>query len=106
MPYRIVWSPDAQNDIESIYNYYVVQSVEVAINLYLGILDEVELFTHNPYIAAIEPLMNGHVRTYRSFVVLKGRYKVIFFVDENNVYITHVWNCRRNPEKLKSRIVE
>jgi plasmid stabilization system protein ParE len=94
------WLPSAQKDMDEIYDYYTSKSIQAAINIYNGIIDEADLLVLNPNMAAIEPLLIHYPETYRSLVVSKGRYKVVYFVENDAICITRVWNCRKNPRML------
>ena len=101
MQYKIIWLQEASEDMEELYNYYAEKSINTAIRIYNGILEETDILICHPNLAAIEQLLNDFTKTYRSLVVSKGRYKLVYTVENGNIYIVRVWNCNREPEKLR-----
>ena len=49
--------------------------------------------------AAKEWLLEEFSREYRSLVVMR-KYKVIYFIEDEIVHISAIWDCRRNPDTL------
>lgn len=49
--------------------------------------------------APIEPLLEGYLHPYRSPVV-KKKYKIIYYISNDLIYITAVWDCRRSDNRL------
>ena len=99
----VQWYSDALNDLEQIYEYYYTDSPRSAALLYNRILDDVEILKTHPYIAAIEPILNDCPEGYRSLVVAKGMYKVVYYVADESVFIVQVFSCRQDTEKLKRK---
>jgi plasmid stabilization system protein ParE len=89
--------------MDEIYNFVSLISENVAINIYNEILDSVETLRLFPYIAPIEPYLNGFSKQYRSLVV-KKRFKVVYYVKNKNINIVTIWDCRQNPNRLKNEI--
>ena len=104
MQYKIIWLQEANEDMEELYNYYAEKSINAAVRIYNGILEEANILIQHPNLAAIEQLLNDFTKTYRSLVVSKGRYKLVYTVENSNIYIVRVWNCKREPEKLRKYI--
>ena len=61
----------------------------------------IQQLTKHPEIAAKEQQLIDNEKKYRSLVVLQGNYKVIYYFENEIIYIARVWNCRQNPEKLR-----
>ena len=100
MPYNIIWLQEAHEDMEELYNFYAEKSIRSATRIYNEILEEADILIHHPNVAAIEQLLNGFTKTYRSLVVSKGKYKLVYTMEHSTIYIIRVWNCNQNPEKL------
>ena len=66
-----------------------------------GILEEVVLLVDFPLMAPVEPMLEGMSKIYRSLVVAKGLFKVVYFTENQHIYITHIWNCRMDPKQLR-----
>jgi len=97
----VKWYIGAVGDLNNIYDYYVSLNPRAAAMLYNKILDDTAVLKINPYIAPIEQLLVDLSEGYRSLVVAKGKYKVVYFIENNIVLIVQVFDCRQNPVKLK-----
>jgi len=103
---KVKWFVEASGDLDQIYDYYLKKNNRVAALLYNKILDEVELLKTHPYIGSIEKLLADCSEGYRSLVVANGKYKVIYFILKETVFIVQVFDCRRNPNNLmKSTLI-
>jgi plasmid stabilization system protein ParE len=102
---KVIWLKAAQQQLDEIYDFVMQQSERAAINIYNNIIDEVDMLSIFPEIASLEPLLRKEVYTYRSLVV-QYTYKVIYRIDSDSdeVIVTSIWDCRRNPKSLKKRI--
>ena len=97
---NIVFSDLALKQLESIYNYLRTNSDNAAAIIHNHILDEIERLRDFPQIAPIEPDLTGFAHTYRSLVV-KKLYKIIYYIENETVFISALFDCRQNPQKLK-----
>jgi plasmid stabilization system protein ParE len=50
--------------------------------------------------APIEPELVGYTNMYRSLVVEKS-YKVVYYIKDDTVHISALFDCRQDPQKLK-----
>lgn len=50
--------------------------------------------------ASVEQLLDGEPEMFRSLVVLR-RYKVIYYVTDETIYVADIWDCRQDPAILK-----
>jgi plasmid stabilization system protein ParE len=99
---KLQWLPEAVGDLDAIYDYYAIRSQRAAAMLYNSILDDAKILSVNPRIAPKEPLLEGNHREYRSLLVAKEKYKLIYTIlEEKSVLIVHVFACRKNPAKLQ-----
>lgn len=96
----IIWFESAENDLDSIYDFYFKKNPNAAIKIYNLIIDEVQRLEKWPDIAPEEPLGEGKKYTVRSLVTSDGLFKVIYFVTEETVAIVRIWSCRRDPKQL------
>jgi len=99
----VQWYLEALDDLNQIYEFYYTGSPRAAALLYNQILDDVEILKSHPYIAAIESFLNDCPEEYRSLVVAKGRFKAVYYVTEDTVFIVQIFNCRQDTEKLKRK---
>ena len=99
---KLLWFSDAAADLDEIYGYYVKLNPRAAATLYNSILDDAEILRANPRAARKEPLLEDLAEEYRSLVVAQGRYKLVYYIENDSVYIVQVFACRQNPYRLKT----
>ena len=97
----IEWWKGAKEDLDAIYEYYVVLNPQAAVKIYNEILDEAERLLIFPETYPVEPLIISEKYCFRSCVVIRGNYKIIYFIDDDKIIITHIWACRRNPDVIR-----
>ena len=93
----VVWSANAIESIQNIYNYIYSQSPQNA-DLVVGTLfdleDKLNLFPEkNP----IEPLFNS--KEIRFFP--KWNFKIVYRIEENRIYILDVFSTSQNLKSYK-----
>ncbi len=98
---EIVWTREALEETKSIYKYYKLKaSLRVAKNIKNKIFSTVKGLSKQVRKGQIEELLSHKKGEYRYLVA--GNYKVIYKITEKAIYILKVFDCRQNPEKLKS----
>ncbi|MCD8031115.1 MAG: type II toxin-antitoxin system RelE/ParE family toxin [Bacteroides sp.] len=97
---KIVWSRTASSHLQRICHFYAEKDKRYAKRLYDDIYVEVERLIEFPQLASIEPLLAEEQKTYRSLVI-KKYFKVIYSLDNKQVRIVAVWDCRQNPDYLR-----
>ena len=81
---------------------YTSCNQRAAAMLYNSILDDAQVLIANPRIAPKEPLLKDAPREYRSLLVVKGRYKLIYnILEEKRALIVLVFACRQSADKIK-----
>jgi plasmid stabilization system protein ParE len=100
----IEWWKGAKDDLDAIYEYYVVLNQQAAVRIYNEILDAVDGLLVFPEAYPVEPLIKSKKYHFRSCVVIHGHYKIIYFTDNDKIIITHIWDCRRNPDTIRQSI--
>ena len=103
MKLKLLFAPEALEDMENIYHYYAEQNETYAVDLYNQIIEKAEQLQYFPQMAAKEPLLEEYVEEYRSLLV-QNNYKLVYFVENETVNIVAVFDCRQNPQKLKNEI--
>ena len=99
---KLFWYSDAVTDLEKIYDYYFPLSSNYAATLYNTILDDAEILQTHPYIAPKEQLLEDLKEEYRSLVVAKGKYKLIYYIENDTVLIVQIFACQQSPDKIKN----
>lgn len=103
MGLRIVWTESAISQIEQIFDYYKYKaSGKVAVKIVAQIVDRTIQLEQNPFIGAKEPLLSNRKNEYRYLV--EGNYKIIYWIGENYVRISAVFDCRLNPTKMAEQV--
>lgn len=96
---NIEWTREAVKDLKKIYEFYVQNfSQELAQKVKNQILDKVKTLELGTELGQQEELLLKS-KGYRYLIC--NHNKIIYKVEKNNAYITHVFDTRQNPEKLK-----
>lgn len=99
MELKIFWTDTARDQLEDIFEFHKdVAGLKIARKLVKKLIDRTIQLENNPRSGPIEPLLAGRAFEYRSLV--EGNYKIIYMIDVNYVYISSVFDCRQNPEKM------
>ena len=99
---QVIWSEWAENQLDDIYAYYLLNAGEVvAKRIVLKILEETLYLSAYPFIGQKEPLLAHRNENYRYLIC--GNHKIIYFVEEKNdiVKIIDIFDTRQNPLKMK-----
>lgn len=101
---RIIWSEDAQSELGLILEYGAATFGERAAGrFYREVLDnEVRLLSF-PCMGKIEPLLAGRPQNFRSLVIHK-HYKLIYYIDEDTIYIAALIDTRADPDSLTEKL--
>ncbi len=92
----------AKAELKKIYQYYSeVASVEIAHKIKDRILDTAYSLNNSPLRRSIEFNLEDLNEGHR--YLLSGNYKIIYKVIDDVVFITDVFDCRQDPEKIKQR---
>ncbi len=86
----IKWSPAAIRDLDETFDFYATKSLQAAARLYNSIIDEAEILKSQPYIAAVEPVFEEFTEVIRSLFVCKGKFKIVYHIENGTVYVFRV----------------
>jgi len=96
----VVWSDSAIEELQNIYKYYYSKaSKKVADKITNSIVDKTIKLEITPRMGQKEELLAYLKQEIRYLV--QGNYKIVYFIEENIVYIATVFDCRKDPIKLK-----
>ncbi|MBK7311619.1 MAG: type II toxin-antitoxin system RelE/ParE family toxin [Bacteroidia bacterium] len=99
---QIIWTNFAISELKNIYLYYrMVASEKVADKIRKSIFDSTRHLSKQPLIGAIEENLINLKQGHR--YLIEGNYKIIYKVLHDNIYITDIFDCRQNPQKMKKR---
>lgn len=90
--------------LDSIYQFYInTKNTKTAIKIFNEILDAVDTLIDFPQKGPVEDELSGHQGEYRSLLVRK-HYKVIYYLEDETIFIAAIWDCRQNPQTNVSKI--
>ncbi len=95
--YPVLWTNEALNDLDLIYEFYIKISAKVA----KEIIAEIILKTGELRFAE-QYQMDDLNPKYRRIIV--KHYKVLYKLIKNTIFVIAVFDCRRNPKDLKKRL--
>jgi toxin ParE1/3/4 len=100
---KIIWSVSAKEDVHEIYTYYkVTASLLIAKSIKAKIFSKTSLLIKHKEMGRIEENKNVVNKGYRFLV--SGNYKIVYrVIDENNILIASVFDCRQNPDKMMNK---
>lgn len=100
MALTVVWTEFSKTQLRKIFDYYLsVAGIKVARQIVDRIIRRTDLLTSNPRIGQCEELLKQYLEKFRYLV--EGNYKIIYWFDDNQVFISSVFDCRRNPIRME-----
>ncbi|UPT66200.1 MAG: type II toxin-antitoxin system RelE/ParE family toxin [Sphingobacteriales bacterium JAD_PAG50586_3] len=96
----VSWSDKANNDLENVFDYYKIEAnLRVARKLVKALVSSTIQLKYTPHIGAVETLFTIDGIELRYLV--KGNYKILYYIQGSTVIIARVFDCRQNPNKMK-----
>ena len=80
---RIVWTKEAQEDLESIYRFWASKNEPYSARLYNSLIDEAEVLRRFPEIGALERFLAHRQEQFRSLLANKY-YKLIYTMESDD----------------------
>ncbi|MEA3317301.1 MAG: type II toxin-antitoxin system RelE/ParE family toxin [Bacteroidota bacterium] len=100
MEVKVLWTETALNNLEDIFEYYKYKaSVSVAKKIVNELVRTSLKIQNSPKIGRKEELLINRKFEYR--FLISGKYKIIYWIEDNYIKISTVFDCRQNPEKIK-----
>lgn len=97
---QVIWTNFAISELKNIYLYYrMVANDKVANKIRKSIFESTRHLIQQPLIGAIEENLVDLKQGHRYLVT--GNYKIIYRVIQNDIYVTDIFDCRQNPQKMK-----
>lgn len=97
----VIWMPEALETLENIRLYlHKNDAPRAAAKLVQKLRKQSGHLANNPELGIKEPLLAEEPEGYRSLIVSK-RYKLIYFIENETVYIDAIYDCRQHPYKLR-----
>jgi plasmid stabilization system protein ParE len=99
---RVVWTKSALASLQYIYQYYKRNvSITIALNIRELILTASLQLESFPSSGQLEEILNETKYTFR--YIIRGRYKIIYTILKDKVFITDIFDTRQDPDKIKER---
>ena len=95
---KIIWTESAQKSQDAAASYIFNEFGAMPLIDFYKNLDEIEEdLSDFPELGRIEPLLQDRSKSYRSLVATKYN-KIIYYVDDDKIYIVDFWDTRREPK--------
>jgi toxin ParE1/3/4 len=96
---KILITDYAKEELHLIYEYYSIKaSIKVASKIKKDIISAIKNIAINPLMFQIEENLTELGKQHRRSV--DGNYKIIYRVENETIYITDIFDARRNPENM------
>ncbi|MEI7594717.1 MAG: type II toxin-antitoxin system RelE/ParE family toxin [Bacteroidota bacterium] len=94
--YKVSWSVEAEIDLTGILEFYLQRnkSATYSKKLYAKIKKAVSSISKNPNLG-----IETDIDTVRALIT--GDYQIIYEIIADNIVISMLWDCRRNPDDKK-----
>ena len=100
---KIEWSAKAERQVREIFDFHVSAAGEKAARkIVQKIYMRTTLLPNNPRGGGREELLEDRPKGYRRLVV--GNYKIVYYVKGDAVRISAVFDCRRDPARLRDEV--
>jgi addiction module RelE/StbE family toxin len=97
---HVIWTREALNDLETIYEFLAQQSYPAAQRIIEELLQRAKQLELLPESGVKQEFIKGKSKEYRYLVA--GNYKVVYTFNKQQsvAYVVTVFDTRLNPEKL------
>ena len=97
---QVIWTYFATIELKNIYLYYrMVASKNIAEKIKKSIFHATKTLNKQPLLGPIEENLVEFKQEHRYLV--EGNYKIIYRIIHSDIYITDIFDCRQNPQKIK-----
>jgi plasmid stabilization system protein ParE len=97
---KIVWSISADRNLRKVYRFYKKTATKkVADKILIEIFTAVKSINSGEKIFQEEESLKKLKQHHR--YIVSRHCKIIFFIEEDKIIISHVFDTRQNPKKLK-----
>ena len=101
---KVIWDPKAMKNRDQVADYIRRQfGVRRKIQFLQEVRETTKKLCTAPYIGTIDPLFENRARTYRR-VIVNGLNKIVYFVEDDIIYIAAFWDTRMNDEELAAKV--
>ena len=101
---KVIWSDFASDELKNIYRYYKeVAGTKTARKIKARIFETTKQLVKFSKSGSAEENLQELKEGHRYLVA--GKYKVIYKIADDTIYITDVFSCEQNPQKMKDNAV-
>jgi len=98
-PFTVVWTKTAEADLECIVDFIADGSIDAAYTVFTRIREQGVTLANFPRKGRVVPELHLHgITQYHELVIPPWR--IIYRIDGDTVYVTSVFDSRRNLEDL------
>lgn len=94
--FKISWTIEAEIDLTEILEFYINRNKSVVYSrkLYAKIKKDISTISKNPKLGIRTDFESARA-------LITGDYQIIYEIMDDNIVISMIWDCRRNPEDKK-----
>ena len=97
---KVIWTRSALLELQEIYEYYLENvGFQMAENIRKAVLTSTKQLGENPLSGISEKKLSDEGKEYRS--IIRGHYKIIYRIGNDELKVVDVFDTRQNPPKLK-----
>jgi len=100
MNYKLQYSPEAKSELQESYDYYCSKSVRVGDNFLEKIEETVAFILRYPTMFPVT------IRNIRKAVVHKFPYLILYFIEDENIFVLSIFHTKQDPQKWIKRLNE
>ena len=95
---QIIWTHFAVSELKKIFLYHqMIAGKTTATKIRNAVFSSTKKLIKHPFIGPVEENLKDLKQGYRYLV--ESNYKIIYFVTDDCIYITDIFDCRQNPTK-------
>jgi plasmid stabilization system protein ParE len=99
---KIIWTEFAIAELKSIFEYYKTNAnITIARRIKSEVFTAAKSLSKQALMGQVEENLVELNQKHRCIV--EGNYKIIYIVVDDVIYITDVFDCRQNPDKMKRK---
>lgn len=98
---KVVYTSQAWLSIDSCIEFLFSQGLreEKIAEIIDQVFDRAESLRDFPLSGQVEPILSSRLREYRRLTI--SYYKIIYFVEQEIVFITDIFDSRQDPKKMR-----
>jgi plasmid stabilization system protein ParE len=98
---KLVWTEIAKQELSTIFTYYKnTMGQRTAVKVRQSIVNTAKRLKSQPFMGAVCEMQWSDAIVLRSLVEHKN-HRLIYYIEDNTVYIVDIWACRMNHQQVK-----